>query len=542
MQNTPIKLGKWLFNTHESRLSYHKHSIELKPLHNKLLCHFAYNQNKIFTIEQLKLAVWQQQFLSDSAVKKAISELRKILIEIQPNNLEYLITIPQKGYQFRCPEKNTALNIISKKTLTTVLIAITFVVVVGLTFFNLSQPREILLVETTNKQPSNAAISGYSDMLRSTLISVLAKDFKLRVVYTDIPTNDYKLSFQVNESSQIQLILENNKQILWEKTHHYQNNAYQVNQKILSELSNIINIDLEHSTLEAFEQPRAYDFFVKGKISYYQSGVDTQQAELFFKKSLLLQPDNNPSTGALLDLYGLEERALPLGERNKQLLNKVALQLQKVEAEANVTAENIIALAKYQLVNRGDAKTALSIIEQSNVNLNNVYDMHILAYVYALNGHKKLAEQYIELAENRFPQRRPVLWYKVLVHLLNEDHDKALIQSQWAQDVAPYWYPLLYITPRLMLNNEASALQHLQQFPQPIFDEGLAKAESLEHYINNYLNSRTAFTWQPFEAEILYLLAKHYQWEKHERLVRQFISEHYPEKLMMLAAIDGWLK
>ncbi len=244
----------------------------------------------------------------------------------------------------------------------------------------------------------------------------------------------------------------------------------------------------------------------------------------------------------MLDLYGLEERALPLGERNKQLLNKVALQLQEVEAEANVTAENIIALAKYQLVNRGDAKTALSIIEQSNVNLNNVYDMHILAYVYALNGHKKLAEQYIELAENRFPQRRPVLWYKVLVHLLNEDHDKALIQSQWAQDVAPYWYPLLYITPRLMLNNEASALQHLKQFPQPIFDEGLAKAESLEHYINNYLNSRTTFTWQPFEAELLYLLAKHYQWEKHERLVRQFISEHYPEKLMMLAAIDGWLK
>ena len=73
------QLGPWTFNRADFSISDNTQRIELEPLLCKLLAYFADNAGRIVSRQQLVDDIWQQSFVDDSAINRAISELRKVL-------------------------------------------------------------------------------------------------------------------------------------------------------------------------------------------------------------------------------------------------------------------------------------------------------------------------------------------------------------------------------------------------------------------------------------------------------------------------------
>ncbi|WP_435274848.1 winged helix-turn-helix domain-containing protein [Psychrobium sp. nBUS_13] len=74
-----IKLGPWLFISQRCLITSDNTERELDPLSFKLLSYFVSNETRIVTRQELVERVWQQSFVDDNAINRAISELRKQL-------------------------------------------------------------------------------------------------------------------------------------------------------------------------------------------------------------------------------------------------------------------------------------------------------------------------------------------------------------------------------------------------------------------------------------------------------------------------------
>lgn len=74
-----IQLGPWQFSAANFCISDNTQKIELEPLLCKLLLFFANNSGRIVSRQELIDAIWQQSFVDDNAINRAISELRKVL-------------------------------------------------------------------------------------------------------------------------------------------------------------------------------------------------------------------------------------------------------------------------------------------------------------------------------------------------------------------------------------------------------------------------------------------------------------------------------
>ncbi len=74
-----LKLGPWLFISQRCLITSDNIERELDPLSFKLLSYFVSNETRIITRQELVEQVWQQSFVDDNAINRAISELRKQL-------------------------------------------------------------------------------------------------------------------------------------------------------------------------------------------------------------------------------------------------------------------------------------------------------------------------------------------------------------------------------------------------------------------------------------------------------------------------------
>ena len=74
-----IQLGPWAFTPADFSIKHGSQRKELEPLLCKLLQFFAANPGKIISRQQLIDAIWQQSYVDDNAINRAISELRKAL-------------------------------------------------------------------------------------------------------------------------------------------------------------------------------------------------------------------------------------------------------------------------------------------------------------------------------------------------------------------------------------------------------------------------------------------------------------------------------
>lgn len=105
------QIGPWQFISNRCVITSNHLERELDPLLVKLLLHFIDKPQQIVSRQELIQSVWQQSFVDDNAINRAISELRKQLahpVEKAP----LLKTHYRKGYSLTViPERLTQANV-----------------------------------------------------------------------------------------------------------------------------------------------------------------------------------------------------------------------------------------------------------------------------------------------------------------------------------------------------------------------------------------------------------------------------------------------
>ncbi|WP_445777653.1 winged helix-turn-helix domain-containing protein [Shewanella sp.] len=72
--------------------------VQLKPQSFQLLYYFCTNQHRIVNREELITHVWQNRIVSDNAINRAVSQLRAVIAQLDPEK-EYIQTLPRAGYR-----------------------------------------------------------------------------------------------------------------------------------------------------------------------------------------------------------------------------------------------------------------------------------------------------------------------------------------------------------------------------------------------------------------------------------------------------------
>ena len=92
--------GPWTFDTSRCLLLADNIELELDPLSFKLLNYFIAQGQRIIAREELVEQVWQQSFVDDNAINRAISDLRKQL-KTKDFKEQIIKTHYRKGYSFQ---------------------------------------------------------------------------------------------------------------------------------------------------------------------------------------------------------------------------------------------------------------------------------------------------------------------------------------------------------------------------------------------------------------------------------------------------------
>lgn len=98
-----IQLGPWQFRPADFSISDAAQRKELEPLLVKLLCCLATEPGRIFSRQELVDTIWQQSYVDDNAINRAISELRKAL-QHPALPQSPIRTHHRKGYSLQLPE------------------------------------------------------------------------------------------------------------------------------------------------------------------------------------------------------------------------------------------------------------------------------------------------------------------------------------------------------------------------------------------------------------------------------------------------------
>ena len=426
-----VKIDHWYYRSDPGTVSHKQHQHTLKPLLNKLLLHFVSQPETVFSVEQLKQQVWQQEFLTDSAVKKAISELRQQIRQVSGSDEEYIKNIPGQGYYF-------------DKT-----------------------PKDV-------KHASRLRIAATAAILLA--ISGL---IWLNVSPQQLPNKPHGLPVD------------------------------------------------------------AQTLYLQGKSLYYKGGP-AEQVESLLTRSIKLHPQANPAHGALLDLWGLQLRSVKTSQRSVKLQQKVDEHINNLlEHPDYQSTDNLVALAKYYLVNEGALDKAATLMQRPGWQFEQAYDAHVVAFTLALSEEGEKAQQIMAMAERRTPDRNVTLWYKSLVSLASNDIAQAKNEAVWAQQLAPDWYPLAFVISHLLSLDEESAWQHLKNFSPAFLGGALSEHSSFASFLHAQKSVSFTADYQPFEVEILYFLGIHFANQEIKQSARAWIAEHFPEKQLMLRFIDN---
>jgi len=92
-----IQIGEWLFDSHAQQLSRAQQTIQLEPISSDLLLYLVNKQGEVVTKDDLITHVWKNRIVSDSAITRVISMLRKHLGD-DPVKPTYIRTIHKQGY------------------------------------------------------------------------------------------------------------------------------------------------------------------------------------------------------------------------------------------------------------------------------------------------------------------------------------------------------------------------------------------------------------------------------------------------------------
>jgi len=92
-----IQMGEWIFDSQAQQLSRAQQTIQLEPITSVLLHYLCQNDGRIITRDDLICHVWNNRVVADSTINRAISILRKDLVD-DPQKPTYIKTVPKQGY------------------------------------------------------------------------------------------------------------------------------------------------------------------------------------------------------------------------------------------------------------------------------------------------------------------------------------------------------------------------------------------------------------------------------------------------------------
>jgi TolB-like protein/DNA-binding winged helix-turn-helix (wHTH) protein/Flp pilus assembly protein TadD len=97
-----FRLGDWLVRPSLNQLSREGTVVHLRPKVMDVLVQLAKHGSAVVSKEELVEAVWAKEFLADSALSRAVFELREVLGD-EAQQPRYIETIPKRGYRLVVP-------------------------------------------------------------------------------------------------------------------------------------------------------------------------------------------------------------------------------------------------------------------------------------------------------------------------------------------------------------------------------------------------------------------------------------------------------
>ncbi|UCF37610.1 MAG: winged helix-turn-helix domain-containing protein [Acidobacteriota bacterium] len=95
-----FRIGEWTVDPKGNRLQRNCESSDIEPRAMDLLVFLASRAGTTASKEEIFEAVWANTFVTDSALWKCVSELRRVLEE-DPRNPKLILTVPRRGYRLQ---------------------------------------------------------------------------------------------------------------------------------------------------------------------------------------------------------------------------------------------------------------------------------------------------------------------------------------------------------------------------------------------------------------------------------------------------------
>ena len=94
----PLQIGEWLVNPSLDTISKGAETQKLEPRTMRLLMCLANSTGEVVSLDRLLTEVWTGVIVGSASVYQAVSQLRKLLGDVDPNPT-YIVTVPRKGYR-----------------------------------------------------------------------------------------------------------------------------------------------------------------------------------------------------------------------------------------------------------------------------------------------------------------------------------------------------------------------------------------------------------------------------------------------------------
>ena len=99
MQQPVVRVGEWLITPSINQISRAGRQLTLEPRLIDLLMYFAQHPGQVLSRDELIDNIWMRNIVTSHVVTQSISELRKSLRDGDDGHIEYIITVPKRGYQ-----------------------------------------------------------------------------------------------------------------------------------------------------------------------------------------------------------------------------------------------------------------------------------------------------------------------------------------------------------------------------------------------------------------------------------------------------------
>src|SRR5258708_2651938 len=97
-----VQVGEWIVNPSRDTISKGIETQKLEPRTMRLLMCLANSGGEVVSVDRLLTEVWTGVVVGSASVYQAVSQLRKLLGDIDPNPT-YIANVPRKGYRLIAP-------------------------------------------------------------------------------------------------------------------------------------------------------------------------------------------------------------------------------------------------------------------------------------------------------------------------------------------------------------------------------------------------------------------------------------------------------